>query len=325
VKRCLVLGAGLLGGHVARHLADCGYVVDVFSRGINPWFDERRQRGIDIHVGRIETETHLLRELVDAADCVIHLASSSRPPVAARAPVVDVEQTLTPALTVMQLVSEHGGSKQLLMCSSGGTVYGEPRELPTPESHPFQPTTPYAITHVALEHYLDYFRRAHGLAAITLRFANVYGPGEFGRGGQGVIGTWLRQVAIGDRPVILGGLSVRRDFLYVEDAARAVSATIEHGRSGLAYNVGSNTTTSLLEVLELLRSATSAEIDPTPGMFAPDQASGTIECTLLDSSLIAEHTGWTASVPLEEGVERAWRWMTDEWLALHESVHAVPD
>jgi nucleoside-diphosphate-sugar epimerase len=55
VKRCLVLGAGLLGGHVARHLADCGYVVDVFSRGINPWFDERRQRGIDIHVGRIET------------------------------------------------------------------------------------------------------------------------------------------------------------------------------------------------------------------------------------------------------------------------------
>jgi UDP-glucose 4-epimerase len=225
-----------------------------------------------------------------------------------------------PALTVMQLVSEHGSSKQVVMCSSGGTVYGNPRELPTPESHPFQPTTPYAITHVALEHYLDYFRRSHDVEAVTLRFANVYGPGEFGRGGQGVIGTWLRQVAIGDRPVVVGGLAVSRDFVYIEDAARAVSAAIERGQSGRAYNVGSNTTTSLLDVLDVLRAVTCVEIEPTPGMSTLDHGGNAIPTTLLDSTLIADHTGWSASVPLAEGVERAWRWMTEEWLSVYEHV-----
>jgi len=318
LKRCLVLGAGLLGGHVARHLADSGYSVDVFTRGFNPWFDEKQRAGIDIHVGRIEAETDLLRELIGAADYVIHLASSSRPPAAERAPIVDLEQTVTPALTVLQLVSEHGGSKRLVMCSSGGTIYGRPQELPTPESHPFQPTTPYAITHVALEHYLDYFRQAHDVEAIMLRFANVYGPGEFGRGGQGVIGTWLRQVAIGDRPVVLGTLSVSRDFVYVEDAARAVSATLAHGKPGVAYNVGSNTTTSLLELLGVLRSVTDVQIEPTPGLSPVDHSAVAIPTTLLDTTLIAQHTDWSASVPLDEGVEKAWRWMTEEWLVAHE-------
>jgi UDP-glucose 4-epimerase len=318
MTRSLVLGAGLLGGHIARHLADSGYAVDVFSRGFNPWFHEERRDGIDVHVGRIETETHLLRELVEAADLVIHLASSSRPPVAARAPVVDLEQTVTPALTAMQVVSQCSTPTLFLMCSSGGTIYGQPRELPTPESHPFQPTTPYAITHVALEHYLDYFRRAHGLEAITLRFANVYGPGEFGRGGQGVIGTWLHQIAIGERPVVIGGLSVSRDFVYVEDAARATSALIEGGHPGTAYNVGSSTTTSLLDLLDILRSVTGVEIESTPGMSPADDAGSVIQRTLLDTTLIGDHVGWSCSVPLEVGVERAWRWMTEEWLARSE-------
>src|SRR4051794_36110562 len=102
MTRCLVLGAGLLGGHVARQLTDSGHEVDVFSRGFNPWFNQERREGIGIYPGEIETDTHLLCELIGAADCIVHLASSSRPPAAAIAPVADVEQTLRPALTVMQ-------------------------------------------------------------------------------------------------------------------------------------------------------------------------------------------------------------------------------
>src|SRR4051812_37691566 len=108
MTRCLVLGAGLLGGHVAWRLCDEGHDVTVFSRGINPWFDEGRREGIAVHVGRIESEAELLGELIANADWVVHLASSSRPPLAIQAPVVDVEQTLTPALTVMQHMSHFG-------------------------------------------------------------------------------------------------------------------------------------------------------------------------------------------------------------------------
>lgn len=323
VSRCLVLGAGLLGSHIARHLADSGYDVDVYSRGLNPWFDENRRAGIDVHIGRIESETELLEELVDAADCVVHLASSSRPPLAARAPVVDVEQTITPALIVMQLVARCAGSKMLLSCSSGGTVYGIPNRFPTPETHPLQPTTPYAITHVALEHYLDYYRRAHGLECITMRFANVYGPGELGRGGQGVIGTWLRQIAIGERPVLLESTSVSRDFIFISDAASAVTALIDNGRPGTAYNVGSNTTTSLLDLLEVVRSVTAATIEPAPGSPASDYSASLIPMTHLDTTLIREHAGWEPTVGLEDGIARTWTWINEEWVPRFERADAL--
>jgi UDP-glucose 4-epimerase len=323
VRRCLVLGAGLLGSHIARHLADSGYDVDVYSRGLNPWFDETRRQGIDVHIGRIESETELLTDLVEAADCVVHLASSSRPPLAVRAPLVDVEQTITPALIVMQLVARWGKSKLLLSCSSGGTVYGVPSTFPTPETHPLQPTTPYAITHVALEHYLDYYGRAYGLEWITMRFANVYGPGELGRGGQGVVGTWLRQIAIGERPVLFESTSVSRDFIFISDAAAAVAALIDKGRPGTAYNVGSSTTTSLHDLLELVRSVAATTIEPAPGSPAGDCAASLIPMTLLDTTLIREHAGWEPAVDLEEGISRTWEWINDEWLPRCERTDAL--
>jgi UDP-glucose 4-epimerase len=324
MSRCLVLGAGLLGGHVAWQLRREGHDVTVLSRGINPWFDEARRDGIELHLGRIETETELLGELVGNAECVIHLASSSRPPLAVQAPVVDVEQTLTPALTVMQHLSHFGRDKRLITCSSGGTVYGSPHRVPTPEDHPFQPTTPYAVTHVALEYYLEYYRHAHGLESVTLRFANVYGPGELGRGGQGVIGTWLHQIAIGERPVLLGDMTISRDYVYVEDAARAVGAVITKPSPVHAYNVGSSSTTTLYELLEILRDVTGAEIEPTPGPPAFEHATGGIPLTLLDTTRINEDTGWTPSVRLEEGVSRTWEWLRTEWMPLVEGRSAQP-
>jgi UDP-glucose 4-epimerase len=312
MRRCLVLGAGLLGSHIARHLADAGYGVTLFSRGVNPWLDESRRDGIELHTGRIETETELLEELIDVADYVVHMASSSRPPLAAQAPLIDVDQTITPALIVMQLIARSKGAKMLLSSSSGGTVYGNARVFPTPETHPFQPTTPYAITQVAVEHYVDYYRRVHKLDSITMRFANVYGPGELGRGGQGVIGTWLHQIAIGERPVLLGSISVSRDFVFVADAAAAVCALLDRGSPGAAYNVGSSMTTSLVDLLELIESVTGASIEPAPG--SGDDSATLIPMTLLDTSLITEHTAWEAQVSLEDGIARTWEWMTDEWL-----------
>jgi UDP-glucose 4-epimerase len=221
----------------------------------------------------------------------------------------------------MELVARHAGSKTLFCCSSGGTVYGAPREFPTPETHPLRSDTPYAITHVALEHYLDYYRRAHRLDAITMRFANVYGPGELGRGGQGVIGTWLRQIGLGERPMLFGSISVSRDFLFVSDAAAAVGALIEHGRSGTAYNVGSNTTTSLVDLLELVRSVTGVTIELARGSL--EYASSLIPMTLLDTALVREHAAWEPTVPLDEGVGRTWEWMSDEWLPQNGRLNAL--
>ena len=311
--RCLVVGAGLLGSHVARELADCGYEVAVFTRGVNPWFTSERQEDIAVNFGEIEAERELLSELIEEADCVVHLASSSRPPMAAHAPALDLARTVVPALTVAEMVARHGDEKLLVTSSSGGTVYGTPLVLPTPETHPLRPTTPYAISHVALEHYLLHFQRHFRLRSATCRFGNVYGPGELGRGGQGVIGTWLREVALGEQPIALGDLDVARDFVYVDDAARAVRAIIENSCCG-PYNIASSSATSLRELLGIVRDVIGIAIHPIAAPAGVRHATAEIRRTCLDITRIRQHVGWTPSVTLSEGIRLTWDWLRTEWL-----------
>ena len=277
MRRCLVLGGGLLGSHIARHLCDAGYDVSLFSRSLNPWLDESRRGGIEIHLGRIETETGLLEELVDAADYVIHLASSSRPPLAARAPLVDVDQTVTPALIVMELVARTAGSKmflQLLLRRDG--VRGTPRV-----SDPRDASVP---ADDAVCHHARRARALRGLLPPRTRarldhhaFLERLRPGRARCAAARVSSvTWLHQIAIGERPVLLERISVSRDFVFIEDAAAAVTALVDQGRTGRTYNVGSNTTTSLLDLLELVEA----------GHGGPDRARTRIPAS--DYSAIAD-------------------------------------
>lgn len=311
MTRCLVLGGGLLGSHVARALADTGAAVTVFSRGLNPWFTAERRGAIEVHVGVVERDAGLLAELIEGADCVVHLASSSRPPIARGDPIADLEQTVVPALAVMERLAHTGGSRRLFFASSGGTIYGNPEVLPTPEDHPLRPTTPYAITSVALEHYAHFYARAHGLEVTTMRFSNVYGPGQIGVGRQGVIGTWLRQLVNGEAPLVFADLDLRRDFVYVDDAAAAAVALIDRAPAG-TFNIGSGTATSLGDVLEAIEDATGRKLRPATGPISARHATADIVATQLDTTAIRRATGWSPAVGLVEGIQRTWEWMQAE-------------
>src|SRR5665213_312199 len=107
MRTCLVVGGGFLGGHIARCLADRGHRVTVFSRNLNPWLN-LRSAGIDIQQGDVEQDGRLLLRLVDDAEVILHFASSSKPPTAAASPILDLEQTIRPALLVMEAVKHAG-------------------------------------------------------------------------------------------------------------------------------------------------------------------------------------------------------------------------
>lgn len=303
-KRCLVVGGGFVGGHVARRLANAGHRVTIFSRGINPWLAERSE-DVDVVRGTVETDGDVLGQLVRDTDVVLHFASSSKPPAAAAAPATGVESSITPAVLVLQAVADAGGGRTLVLASSGGTVYGAPDVLPTPESHPLRPSTPYAIAHVAVEHYAEYFAQHHGVASVIVRLANVYGPGELGRAGQGVIGTWLACAACGDRATLAGSLEIARDYVYAEDAAEGIRLLVECGARG-TFNIGSSTATSLQDVL-----ASVVKIVGSPLELALDtseHATAHVPRTQLDCSRLRVETGWHPEVTLSAGIERTWDW-----------------
>jgi UDP-glucose 4-epimerase len=307
MSRCLVIGCGFIGSHAARALADRGHDVAVFSRGFNPWFDESQRAGIDVRQGDVEIDSRVLADLVAGADEVVYLASSSKPPTAAANPLLDVEQTIKPALAVFQHLASHP-DKRLFIASSGGTVYGNPETVPTPERHPLRPATPYAISLAALEHYAEFYARTFGFRAVRLRFSNVFGPGESGRAGQGVVGTWLLHVARDEPVEISTDLELKRDFLFVGDAVCALADLVDGSPRRDVYNVGGGVSISLGEVLQAVRVVTGRD----PEVVVRQQGvhpTCHIPMTLLDTSRIVSDTSWTPEVPFVEGVRRTWEWI----------------
>jgi UDP-glucose 4-epimerase len=311
MSRCLIIGCGLIGSHAARHLADRGHDVTVFSRSCNPWLDESKRSGIPVHEGEVARSNALLAELIGASDVVVHSASSSKPPVAADDPLSDLRSTVEPALAVMSLAASYHG-KRVFFASSGGTVYGNPDALPTPEDHPLRPATPYAISHVAVEQYAAFYASTRGLTTVRLRFSNVFGPGELGHGRQGIVGHWLRRSAAGLPLLVSTGLDVKRDFLYVTDAVAALALLVERSPRHGVYNVGGGATISLSEVARAVATVTGMKSEFISDPDAAVHATSNIPMTFLDSSRIAGETGWQPAVSFVDGVRRTWDWVRDE-------------
>src|SRR5207245_4985166 len=110
--------------------------------------------------------------------------------------------------------------RRFVFAASGGAVYGEQSEFPAREEHPRRPASPYGVSKLCGEEYLELKRRG-GLSAASLRYANVYGPGQDPLGEAGVVAIFLHRMLRGGDPVINGDGEQTRDFVYVEDVARA--------------------------------------------------------------------------------------------------------
>ena len=299
----LIIGAGLLGTATALRLAADGGAVRVLSRSIAGRLAETAApAGIEL----VESEVGAPKALADAVEgveAIICLAGSSTPAVAASDPVGAMLGSVHPALTALE-AARRGGVRRVVIASSGGTVYGPDAPVPTPETAPLEPSSLHGANSLAVEAFADFYRRSHDLDVVVLRFSNAYGPGAESRGGQGVIAAWCRALALGHRPVLIGSAEVRRDFVFADDAAAAITAAL--GAPPGTYNVGGGSQTALGELLELLREVSGRDFEldarPARGVDVPG--------TWLDISRLREATGWEPQTGIKEGVETVWAWET---------------
>lgn len=303
-ERALVIGGGLIGSRIADVLAGQGNPVKVLSRSFNPWLEERATDapGIELVEGEIATGFDA-EALVAEAEITFFMAGTSTPQLADAAAAPSIAGLLEPALECLDLM-RRTGRKRIVLASSGGTVYGPPDELPTPETALTNPISVHGVNCLATEQYALLYARQHALEPTIVRFSNVYGPGQHARGGMGVLAAWCE--ALGhDEPVqIMGDGSVRRDFIYGDDAgAAAVAAAFTAPRPG-TYNVGSGGSVSLIELLEILAEVSGRE----PNVKYLPARPIDVPVTQLDSSKLEACTGWKPEVDLREGVARTWEW-----------------
>jgi UDP-glucose 4-epimerase len=298
------VGGGFLGAHLAGRLADEGRAVTIFSRSFSDWL-LHKGRGDRGEIRLVEAEVPPggpLLELIAAADVVFYMAGSSTPSMANADPGGSIIRAVVPAAAVLDLMRE-APTRRIVIASSGGTVYGVAEQLPTPEEYPTRPISLHGHHSLTIERYARFFAERHGFETIILRFSNPYGPGQISRHGQGVIAAWSQALARDEPLLVIGDLTVRRDFVFIDDLIEATVSAGLRAPPG-TYNVGSGQATPLQDVLDLLLAAKGGETEVVHAESRPVD----VPVTQLDSSRLRLATGWAPAIALPAGIRATWEW-----------------
>jgi UDP-glucose 4-epimerase len=231
-------------------------------------------------------------------DIVDHHAAQMSVNVSVSHPLLDADINILGTLNLLELCKEFD-VKKFVYISSGGTVYGEPEYLPCDEAHPIRPLSPYGVSKYTIERYLYMYYHTYGLDYAALRYANVYGPRQDPKGEAGVVAIFTGQMLQGQPVTIFGDGDQERDFVYVEDIARANLLAMMRGNPR-AYNIGSGRGTSVNQIYEALKAITNYDKDARRAPAKP----GEVYKTYLTNGLAGEELGWEPQIDLTAGLEQ---------------------
>jgi UDP-glucose 4-epimerase len=289
-------GAGFIGSHVVEALVARGdevHVVDDLSKGKR----EQVPAAATLHV-------HDIREPLDAlvretgAQAIVHLAAQADVRVSVGDPALDASVNVLGTVNVLE--AARLVDARVVFASTGGAIYGE-CERPARESDPCLPLSPYGAAKLAGEGYLGAFARLYGKPHVSLRFGNVYGPRQDPHGEAGVVAIFLGRLKDGAACRIFGDGSQSRDYVYVEDVARATLAALDGGAGGV-FNVGTGTATSVVDLYEICRSTVGTDAAPVHEAARP----GELGRSVLDGELAATTLGFRPEIALASGIAMTW-------------------
>ena len=296
-------GAGFIASHLTDRYVTLGHqvaVLDNLSNGkrenVNPqaWFYEA--------------------DLTDP-DCVMTVLEDFRPEVinhhAAQASVaVSVQQprfdadTNVGGMVNLLTAAVTFGVRRVIYSSTGGAIYGETDQIPTPEDHPLRPLSPYGCSKLCGEYYLSTWHRLHGLDYVIFRYSNVYGPRQDAHGEAGVVSIFAGLMLEGKQPTIFGAGHKTRDYIYVDDVVEAGVCALE-GLANDVFNVATSKQTTDQEVFDALAAAIGYE---GPPLYGPERL-GDLQHSCLDITKARQTLSWEPQVPFPEGVAQTVEWL----------------
>jgi UDP-glucose 4-epimerase len=289
-------GAGFIGSHVVDAYLAAGHhvsVVDDLSHG--------RRENLPSSVTLYEVDLRspdLAEAFADAKpDMVSHHAAQISVARSMQLPTEDAAVNVGGTVNVLQQAAQHGAEK--VVFASSVAVYGDPQYQPCDESHPTQPLSPYGLSKLAGEMYVQLFSRLYGLRYTILRYGNVYGPRQDAEGEAGVIALFVYKMLGGAPTAIDGDGEQTRDFVYVEDVARANLMALEVGHGGI-INLGTGDGITIRALWGALRDMTGYELEEVHGPPRP----GDIRHMVLSTARAHDELGWQAETSLLEGLRR---------------------
>lgn len=289
-------GAGFLGSHVCTALLAARHDVTVLDN-LSTGHREALPGGVAFIEGDAGDEARLPGWL-QGHDVVIHLAALVPVTPSVSRPVAYAQNNIVNTVRLLEAMRD--ANVRRIVFSSSATVYGTPEKLPITEDDPVRSqSNPYGATKVAAEAFMAVYHNLHGFDVTVLRYFNPYGPNELCEPETHAVPNFVK-AALANRPIPVywQGTQVR-DFIYVEDLAKAHVAVLPLG--GLNYfNVGTGTGVSINEVLDAIRGILGRPL------LIDDlgQRPGDVPAYYASAAKLTAATGWKSEVGLVEGLRR---------------------
>jgi UDP-glucose 4-epimerase len=311
-------GAGTIGSAIVDHLLQAGVahvdVLDNLVRGRRANLEAALASGQVRLVEGDLRDRDLVHDVTRGKDLVFHEAAI-RITQCAEEPRLALEVLVDGTFNVFEAAAAARVDK--LITASSASVYGMAESFPTPERHHHHNNdTFYGAAKSFNEGMLRSFRAMTGLDYVVLRYFNVYGPRMDVHGlYTEVLVRWMERIADGQPPLIDGDGCQTMDFVFTDDIARAnllaAASDIPEG----VFNIASGTETTLLELVQTLLRVMDSDQGVVHG---PARAVNGVVRRLADTSAARRELGFTAEVPLEEGLRQLVRW----WQPLREEIGA---
>jgi len=314
-------GAGFIGSHIVDGLLAAGQqvaVIDDLSSGAR----ENLPPDVPLHVVDI-VDTAAVRGVFERErpEAVCHQAAQMSVSRSVREPLFDAQVNCIGLVNVLDAAVTTGCGR-FVFASSGGVLYGDVT-TPAPETTPANPVSPYGITKWVGERYLSFYAQEHGLAAVALRYSNVYGPRQNPHGEAGVVAIFCKKLLAGAAATINGDGRYVRDYVFGPDVAAANVTALTIDPPGVApgtltsLNIGTGVGTDVNQLEAVVRAEVERVLagrgrsgrlpEPVHGPARP----GDLRSNLVSAARAADVLGWRPTVAFPEGVARTVAWFAE--------------
>lgn len=282
-------GAGFIGKHTVNSLNENNFNVIVADR-------KPEQKDIICKYYQLDIATKEFENIFkeNKIDYVIHLAALPSVADSIKMPLVDCKDNYQATVNVCTIAKKHGVKK--IVFSSTAAVYANPQYLPVDEKHPTSYLSPYAITKYASENFIKY----SGIDYIIFRYANVYGVGQDCFGEAGVVAKFFDLMLQNQQVQIHGNGRQYRDFIYVEDVAKANVLALTTDIQDEVINVSTNSRTSINDLFEVLKEELNYKLKPK--YTAPRE--GDIEKSILNNGKLISMLHFAPSIDIRTGIRK---------------------
>jgi UDP-glucose 4-epimerase len=292
-------GAGFIGSHIVDAYLAAGHHIAVVD---NLWLHGGgKLTHLPAHARfyAMSVTDSALAEVFEREqpEVVNHEAAQHSVKISTDDPIFDAQVNVLGMLNVLENCRKYGVRKVIF--ASSGATYGTPVSVPMNEDTPQRPESPYGVTKMAAEHYLRYYLDAYGLQFTAFRYGNVYGPRQDPLGEAGVIAIFTQRLLNGEPIRIDWDGEQAKDYVYVEDVARASVLALNRGDGGI-YCLGTGRGTSVNELHRQLMRLVGHETRVVHALKRP----GDVHLAYFDCSQARADLDWTAEVPLDEGMRR---------------------